>query len=132
MTHVPTIIMRPIFPLLCSEFNAGHIFSSSARQKLLIFTAWKLPQWLEQMAGTGAALNSHSLQGGIYHGKMMVQSTMIRKDLEKKGHVKWDHLFVKKSRCKPLIPRPFDNALWKLHFKILKAHQNHQKDFLID
>ena len=120
MTHVPTIIMRPIFPLLCSDFNAGHIFSSSARHKFLIFTTWKLPE------GAGK-----HLQGGIYHGKMM-ESTMIRKDLEKKAMLSGITFLVKKNRCKPLIPQPFDSPLWKLHFKIFKTHQNHQKDFLID
>lgn len=60
------------------------------------------------------------LQGGIYHGKMM-ESTMKRKDLEKKGHVKWDHLFpLRKTGALSLIPQPFDSALWKLHFKIFR------------
>lgn len=109
-------IMRPIFPLLLIRVQCWtHFFKLRSAKVPDIHHLEAASVGWNRWAGTRAALNSHSLQGGIYHGKMM-ESTMIRKDLGKKAHVKWDHLFVKKNRCKPLIPQPFDSALWKLHF----------------
>ena len=116
-----------------SQFHC--IFSTSARHKFLIFATWKLPQ----LAGTDGleleapALNSHKLPArwdlpwkndAIYHD--------TKRSGEKGPMLSGITFLVKKNRCKPLIPQPFDSALWKLHFQIFKTHQNHQKDFLID
>ena len=130
MTNVPTIIMRPMFPLW-SKFNARvfhriHFFQAQLKGK----SSWYSPvgSCLSSLSFPSAACNvkNRSVHDGIYQ---YFNQKNIGKYLRKNATVKWDHLPLKKNRCKLLIPQSFDTALWKLQ---LKTRQNHQCDFLID